>query len=376
MMKKYIAFFIFPALTLLSCNYLPERTEKNKQGRNPPTRSFEVQASVQTEPVPDPGDAADDPAIWVNYDNPSQSLIVGTNKQRGLVVYNLAGEQVFSYDCGRVNNVDIRQGFPLGDEKIDIAGASNRSGNIITLVRIMPSGELIDISARVIRSELNEVYGFCLYHEKETDTFYAFVNGKNGGVEQWHLFDDGKGKIDAAMVRGFKLDSQPEGCVADDELGYFYIGEENKAIWKFDASADGSDDRKKVDSVKSPYIKADIEGLTLYFAPGGKGYLIASSQGNNSFAVYEREGNNKYLGSFRITDGTIDGVQETDGIDISSANLGKLFPHGVFVAQDGYNKEGGNNLRQNFKLVRWEVIAGSFDPDLYYAGDHESVDYP
>jgi len=354
-------------LALFSCDLeaIKKATKKGKEKIEP----YNVTASIETNPVRDWGDAADDPAVWVNPDDPGSSLIIGSNKQRGLLVYDLNGKEVFSYDCGRVNNVDVRNGFPLGNEKIGIAAASNRSGNLITVVRIMPSGELMDISSGPIQSNLNEVYGFCLYHDQREDKFYAFVNGKDGGVEQWLLFDDGKGRIDATTVRTFDVGSQTEGCVADDELGFFYIGEENRGIWKYPASPEGGNERMQVDDVSSRYLKADIEGLTLYYGREGKGYLIASSQGNNTFAVYEREGDNHYLGSFTIVSGEIDRVQETDGIDVCSSSLGENFPYGVFVAQDGRNKTNKSEENQNFKLVPWEEIARAFKPELMMRGE-------
>jgi 3-phytase len=51
----------------------------------------------------------------------------------------------------------------------------------------------------------------------------------------------------------------------------------------------------------------------------------------------------------------IDRVTETDGIDVTTANLGPLFPKGVFIAQDGADDSG----KQNFKLVPWQLIEGN-----------------
>jgi len=57
--------------------------------------------------------------------------------------------------------------------------------------------------------------------------------------------------------------------------------------------------------------------------------------------------------SFRIVaGGKIDRVTETDGIHVTTANLGPLFPKGVFIAQDGSDDTG----KQNFKLVPWHLI--------------------
>ena len=49
---------------------------------------------AETKPVNSLGDAADDPAIWVNELNPQQSLIFGTDKRKGIHVYSLDGSEL------------------------------------------------------------------------------------------------------------------------------------------------------------------------------------------------------------------------------------------------------------------------------------------
>ena len=59
------------------------------------------------------------------------------------------------------------------------------------------------------------------------------------------------------------------------------------------------------------------------------------------------------MSTFRIVAGNgIDEVTETDGIHVTTANLGPAFPHGVFIAQDGLDNTG----KQNFKLVPWQLV--------------------
>jgi 3-phytase len=70
-----------------------------------------IPAEVQTEGVPSTGDAADDPAIWHNATQPSQSRILATDKQGGLQVNDLQGKTVQYLPVGRLNNVDVRHGF-------------------------------------------------------------------------------------------------------------------------------------------------------------------------------------------------------------------------------------------------------------------------
>ena len=58
-----------------------------------------VQATVETAPVESSDDAADDPAIFIHPTNAEKNAIIGTNKQSGLVVYNLKGEQITPIPC-------------------------------------------------------------------------------------------------------------------------------------------------------------------------------------------------------------------------------------------------------------------------------------
>jgi 3-phytase len=74
--------------------------------------------------------------------------------------------------------------------------------------------------------------------------------------------------------------------------------------------------------------------------------------------VFNREGDNAYIGSFSVVANAaagIDGSSETDGLEITSANLGGAFDGGLFIAQDGRNI--GPQENQNFKLVPWSDIA-------------------
>jgi 3-phytase len=203
----------------------------------------------------------------------------------------------------------------------------------------------------------DEVYGICLYKSTATGKFYVFLNSKAGEVEQWELYEK-EGGVDALLMRSFDVGTQTEGMVADDEHGVMYLGHEVGGIWKFDAGPEGKNEGKFIEnsSEENAAIQYDIEGLAIYNSGNGGGYLIASSQGNNSFAVFERQGNNRYIGSFRIADGKTDGVEDTDGIDVTNIPLNSDFPHGLLVVQDGYNFDGSTKKSQNFKLVSWKEI--------------------
>jgi 3-phytase len=315
-----------------------------------------IAATVETDPVPHRGDAADDPAIWVHPTAPGESTIIGTDKKGGIAVYDLGGNELQYREDGDMNNVDLRDGFPLDGRSVSLVTAGNRDDDSIAVYGVdVATRTLVPVAARTISVGIS-TYGSCMYRSPDSGRFYYFVNSQDGEVEQWELFDDGAGKVEGKKVRSFDVGSQTEGCVADDDLGHLYIGEESEGIWKYDAEPDGGDRRVLVDSTGDEgHLDADVEGLAIAYGKGGAGYLVASSQGNDSFVVYRRGGDNAYVTSFGIEKGNgIDGVDETDGIEVSTARLGPAFPRGVLVAQDGKNDDGN----QNYKLVPWQLIVG------------------
>ena len=116
---------------------------------------------------------------------------------------------------------------------------------------------------------------------------------------------------------------------------------------------------------ETPSLVPDVEGLTIYYGEDGNGYLLASSQGNNTFTIYDRAGSNSYLGSFAIED-----VEESDGVDVINVPLGEDYPAGLLVVQDGSNEpavvfgdpEDGEiqNFNTNFKFVSLVDFASAF----------------
>lgn len=297
---------------------------------------------------------ADDVAIWIHPTDVTQSVIIGAVKtsSTSLRVYNLAGQQIQSVAVPQINNVDLRYNFQLSGQRIALLAGSNRATDSIAVYQIDSHGVLHDIAARAISTGM-EIYGCAMYFSVATGKYYTFVSSETGQVQQWELFDNGAGKVDARLVRSFSVGSIAEGMVADDVLGTLYVGEENRGIWRYAAEPSGGAMRTSVDTIGSGgRLSADVEGLTIYYKPGGAGYLIASSQGSSEFAVYRREGSNTYIGNFKLIAGNgVDAVSDTDGIDVTNLSLGPQFPAGMLVAQDS---------DENFKLARWDAIDAVF----------------
>jgi 3-phytase len=317
-----------------------------------------VEPTVETEPVTTYGDAADDPAIWIHPDDPAQSLVIGTNKKSGLEVYGLDGRRLQLLPDGRMNNVDVRYDFHYRGERVPIVVASNRTDKTIAVYKVdATTRRLAPLAAGDMRTGLDDPYGLCLYHSVRNDRFYVFINDADSGLmRQWRI-EERRGEVRLTEVRDIEIGSQAEGCVADDESGHVYVGEEDVAIWKYGAEPGAGSARSSVDTMNGGRLTADVEGLGIYRGPDGTGFLIASNQGEDNYAVYRLEGNNEYVGKFHIVANEelgIDGASETDGLDVTSAALGPGFPRGVLIVQDGRNLTPKD--RQNFKLVPWDRI--------------------
>jgi 3-phytase len=332
---------------------------------------FRVSPTVETDPVPNRGDAADDPGIWIHPTDPSRSTIIGTDKKGGLAVYDLAGRQLQYVPGGLPNNVDLRHGFRLGGRDVALVAASDRSDGSFVVYRVDPGSRRLEaVAARRFATGI-AVYGCCMYRSPSTGTYYFIVSDKKGTIQQWELFDNGSGAVDAKLVRAFRAQPLIEGCVADDRLARLYLAAEKLGIWRYGAEPTDAAPGLRIDCTDpGGHLTPQVEGLTLYPTGERTGYLIASSQGSDQFVVYARENNNDYLTTFEIVPGGgIDGCTVTDGIDVTHVGLGPRFPAGVFVAHDGRNtRDDGEPERQNYKLVPWQEIAAGASPPLALAG--------
>lgn len=328
----------------------------------PPPGVVPVQPWLETQPVDGQNDVADDAAIWVHPTDPSKSLVLGTDKNDtgvgGLHVFDLAGQKLSKVSHGtRMNGVDVRDGFLLGAQTVPLVSVTNRVTNGVDFFRIDPATRTLTKVGAVV-SAVSGAAGLCMYRSSSSGEYFAIVtHGGNGILEQFEL-DGSSGTVTAQLVRTIDARSTIEGCVADDALGHLYVSQETKGIWRYVAEPSGGATRTLVDDDSSTgHLVPDVEGLTIWYGPSGTGWLIASSQGESTIAVYSRQPPNTYQGEFDITAAPgIDNTDFTDGIDVTSAALPAPFSGGLFVAHD-HSPEGPH--ASNFKYLRWQDIAAA-----------------
>ncbi|MGW5158614.1 phytase [Nonomuraea wenchangensis] len=363
----------------------------------------------------------DDPAIWVHPSDSGKSVVVTTAKEGGLNVYDLDGRPLQHIaapaapgpddEPGRFNNVDVTYGF--GGR--DLAIVSDRGRDTLRIYSIS-NGRLTDVTDPAAPFVFNTTQGqvnngetaYGLGAWKDSTGTYALVSRRHKtSVGLVKLLAKPGGKVGYQLVRTLDLPAsftlpngqswapclepdelaQVEGMVVDQDRDVLYAAQEDVGIWRMRADLTGTPvlvDKVKEYGVPGTYdpateectpgadpgfggrhLTADAEGLTIYYREDGKGYLLASSQGDNTFAVYRREGSNSYLGQFRVGAGNgIDGVEVSDGSTVLNVPLGD-FDEGVFIAHDGVNTPAeGDREITNFKYTKWEDIADELDLDV------------
>jgi 3-phytase len=350
------------ALVVLSNSACSEREKDSPH--EPADAAFDVAARAET--TPSEGDP-DDTAIWVDPEDPSKSLIVGTDKSGGITLYELDGTLRQDLRDGVMNNVDLRNGVDLGgDWGIGtLIATSNRTDDTIDLYTLDPNMRML-VRLAAVPSDIGEPYGLCSYRSPVDGRVYVLIDDKLGAVAQYELLPGPT----LMHRRTVMLGGQLEGCVADDELARLYVGEEDLGIWRLDAEPDADDEAILIHDLMDSHLTADVEGLTIYYAADGAGYLIASSQGSSTYVIFERGGENAYLTSFRIVEGSVDAAVESDGIEVTNLALGPMWPNGLFIAHDDHNE----GFTRNFKLVDWGDLAAAADVELLVDPDFRVYD--
>nr|WP_206314388.1 phytase [Streptomyces coryli] len=329
---------------------------------------------------------------------------------------------------GRFNNVDLLSGLRLPTGRADVAVVSDRGNDRLRVYRIDPSragGPLTDITDPAApavfsadQDEINEqrtAYGLATWQDRATGRSHALVSRRNETrLALLELRATATGTVGYRKVRTLDLPSsfrlpdgtswtpcaepgerpQVEGMVVDPAGGVLYAAQEDVGIWRLRADLTSTPklmDRVKEYGIPGTYdeateecipgadpgyggsrLSADVEGLTLFQESGSDGYLFASSQGDDTFALYDREADegNEYEGGFRVGPAgqLLDGSEECDGAAVLNAPLGSRYPRGLLVVQDGHDtpavtdENGEEREATGFKFVDLGTVMDRVDP--------------
>jgi 3-phytase len=315
---------------------------------------------------------SDDPAIWINPEDPAASLVLGTDKGGALYVFNLDGKILADKTVSgqaRINNVDVEYGMMLGGVPTDIAVASDRDANLLRAYKV-PDMTPIDNGGfpafEGLAPELRRPMGVALFKRPADGAVFVVVSRKAGPsgayLWQYRLEDDGNGALKATKVREFGEfsggDSEIEAVAVDDDLGYVYYSDEAAGVYKYPADPDVPDANEPLALFGTTGFTEDREGISIYRTGEGTGYLLVSDQQANAFRVFPREGvpgaphEHPEIAVFQVS------TNESDGSEVTNVPLGDRFPAGLFVAMSD---------NRTFQYYSWldiekAAFAGGADP--------------
>ena len=183
------------------------------------------------------------------------------------------------YPFGKINNIDSRSGYSFGAKNFSILAGSNASNNSIIIYLINEDGIIEKLNKNEFKTDLEGVYGLCMYKSSKSKATYIFVSDAiTFTINQYRVLNFFP--IKTQLVREIKTDSTSEGCVVDDESGILYFAQEDENSGVYYIDAEPKDNEIKIiDSIKENggQINGDTEGLAILNHPEGK-LLIASSQ--------------------------------------------------------------------------------------------------
>lgn len=305
---------------------------------------------------------SDDPAIWINKEDPSKSLVLGTDKDENgaLYVFDLQGKIVQDKvvrNLKRPNNVDLAYGLPLKGKPTDIAITTERFTHKLRIFSLPDMKPVDNGGIPVFEGETGKDYrdlmGIAIY-TAPTGKMYAIVGRKNGPKDgylwQYLLEDDGKGQVKATLVRKFGEYSgkkEIEAIAVDNELGYVYYSDEQTGIRQY--YADPEKGNKQLALFGTTGFKEDHEGISIYKLTDSTGYILVSDQGANRFQVFSREGTKENPYDHKLLKTVPVAARQSDGSDVVNLRLNDTFKHGLFVAMSD---------DKTFHYYRWEDIAG------------------
>jgi len=311
---------------------------------------------------------SDDPAIWINPNDSSQSLILGTDKggdngDGALFVFDLQGKEIREKriaNIRRPNNVDVAYGLQLGNGRVDIAVLTERNTNTIRVFTLPDLKPVDNGGIPVFESDsLRAPMGVALYtHPGPGDSkIYAIVGRKTGPSDgtylwQYRLEDDGNGSVKGTLVRKvgyYSGKNEIESIAVDNELGFLYCSDESHGIRKYYAHPDSTTTELALFGTTG--FADNHEGISLYKFSDGTGYILVSDQQANQFHVFPREGTLTNPHDHPLLKIIRTSTMESDGSEVTSLSL-PGFPHGLFVAMSD---------DRTFQFYRWEDLA---DKDL------------
>ncbi len=315
---------------------------------------------------------SDDPAIWVNRQNPGESLILGTDKMEAegaLFVFDLKGKIIDSLvvdSLDRPNNVAVAYDVSAGNKTLDIAIVTERINGQLRIFSLPDMQPVDGGGVTVFGNEPNHnlVMGVAVYQPVNADSTYVVVSRKSSPDNSRYLhqylltYDSNTESFTAELARKFgrfEGSTEIEAIAVDNRLGYVYYSDEGYGIRKYFAEPDKGNQELAVFGTDE--FTEDREGIAIYSETDSTGYIIVSDQQGGKLNIYPREGSSENPHNHQLVTKINYNAVSTDGIEVANESLNEMFPKGILIAM---------SENKTFEIYNWqsirELMSGSSIP--------------
>lgn len=330
--------------------------------------------------------------IWIHPTDPIASLVITASGEGGLQVMDIEG-QVLQRIGGEgvtgpvFTSVDVLYQFELGGEKVDLVLATDRAGGKPVAWQVIPDDRSLDEVPVTPTSTLlpdgeSSITELVTYRSPRNGIPYVFVaEDRTGRIAQLQLRDDGAGGLAMEVVRVIDLsrepgttEDRPVDMAVDQLRGVLYVLTDiSSEVLVIPAEPDASTASTSLTAGAGALGSSQLSGLSVYYGQGVQGYLLATDSVDQSVIMWERSGENAFVGRLAVTDGPGgDQVNFPHGVAVTNVALGAEFPDGLVVIQDSVDDPQDLIVRDgrawsdgtNFKYLPWQSAAQSFDPPL------------
>lgn len=294
---------------------------------------------------------AHDVALWTGR----ETVFTGARTTGLMILSGTAGLDVVNHDGTRLQHIPVRHlgdvdvaPLPTETSHFTVLGASSRApgsaGAVLFRFENVVGGQFARWGT--VRTDIAEPTGFCMRQWR--GRLIAVVTGAAGEVRVFSISEGPNGEPVVHETHRSGLGSCISGCAIDAAAGDLYLSETAVGLWRYPLDPTSTEAPLLVQAMEGRRLRAPVEGVAVLDDSGR--YLLVSSRGDSSIAVWNISFDPLWVGRFIVPSGRVDAVTGTTGLDALGTRFGGL-SHGVVALQDSAD-EGG----QNFKLVDWGVV--------------------
>ncbi len=262
---------------------------------------------------------AGDAAVWVppGAGAGDEPVLLAARPGEGLSLLDAGRRLLDLVPLEAVAGVDVRSGMDTGSDSSALVVAGD--GSSIRLYRLDAGAYRLTPLGEPLPAGL-DVAGLCLYRSPATGDVHVIPFSEDGRLVQWRLTVAPGRPPAARRVRSLEVGGPVAACAVDDANGALFVSEPGVGLWRFPAES-GSTEGTLIDRVgPGGGLVGGVDALAVIDAAGEPGWVLASSESDETFSFYRRDGANEPAGRFPSS-ARLDRCHDTTGVDAAGGFL-------------------------------------------------------